>query len=127
MIETYKLVHNKYDVDVASLVKMHTNYVPREGRRGHGLKLYQQRSRLNLRKENFPMRIINIWNELPENVVMSPSVNTFKNRLDKHWSTEHFLYDYTAAIPGHNRAEDRARKFNDDLTTEAPRLQSGTS
>ena len=73
------------------------------------------------------MRIINIWNELPENVVMSPNVNTFKNRLDKHWSTEHFLYDYTAAIPGHNRAEDRAREFNDDLTTEAPRLQSGTS
>ena len=127
MIETYKLVHNKYDVDVSSLVKMHANYVPREGTRGHGLKLYQQRSRLNLRKENFPMRITNIWNELPENVVMSPSVNTFKNRLDKHWSTEHFLYDYRAAIPGNNRAEDRAREFNDDLTTEAPRLQSGTS
>ena len=37
---------------------------------------------------------------------MSPNVNTFKNRLDEHWSTEHFLYDYTAAIPGHNRAEE---------------------
>ena len=73
-------------------------------------------------KENFPMWIINIWKELPENVVMSPNVNTFKNRLDKHWSTEHFLYDYSAAIPGHNGAE-----FNDDLTTEAPRLQSFTS
>ena len=96
-------------------------------RGGYSLKLYQQRSRLNLRKENFPMRILNIWHELPENVVMSPNVNTFKNRLDKHWSTEHFLYDYTAAIPGHNRTEDRAPEFNDDLTTEAPRLQSGTS
>ena len=42
MIETYKLVHNKYDGDVSSLVKMHKNYVPREGMRGHGLKLYQQ-------------------------------------------------------------------------------------
>ena len=84
-------------------------YQEKERSRGHGLILYQPRSRLNLRKENFPMQIINIWNELPENVVMSPSVNTFQNRLDKHWSTEHFLCDYTAAIPGHNRAEDRAR------------------
>ena len=73
---------------------MHTNYILGKVTRGHGLKLYQQRSRLNLRKENVSTRIINIWNYLPAIVVMSPSVNTFKNRLDKHWSTKHFLYDY---------------------------------
>ena len=65
-------------------------------------------------------------------VVNAPSVNSFKNRLDKHWQAERFLYDYTAAVPGQQRAEDRARERDEDLTTEAPgagfmnRRSSGT-
>ena len=25
------------------------------------------------------------WNSLPESIVTAPSLNSFKNRLDKHW------------------------------------------
>jgi len=27
----------------------------------------------------------NLWNSLPDVVVTAPSLNIFKNRLDKHW------------------------------------------
>ena len=28
----------------------------------------------------------NAWNQLPEDVVMAPSLNVFKGQLNKHWS-----------------------------------------
>ena len=47
-------------------------------------------------------------------------VNTFKNRLDRHWRGEDFLYNYEAPVPGHHLAEDRAKRFEHvDLTIEA--------
>ena len=39
MIETYKILHNKYYCDVANIIKLHTNRVSRDGIRGHNLKL----------------------------------------------------------------------------------------
>ena len=30
------------------------------------------------------LRIINEWNKLPQDVVDAPSINTFKNTLDRH-------------------------------------------
>ena len=51
-------------------------------------KICHERSRLNLRKESFPNRAVNMWNFLPEHVVNAPSVDSFKNRLDKQWSNE---------------------------------------
>ena len=35
-------------------------------------------------------------NFLPEHVVNAPSVDSFKNRLDKQWSNEEIVYDYKA-------------------------------
>ena len=35
------------------------------------------------RKYYFSSRVVTDWNALPENVVTAPSINTFKNRLDK--------------------------------------------
>jgi len=33
----------------------------------------------------FSYRILNMWNSLPDYVVMSDAINTVKNRLDAHW------------------------------------------
>ena len=55
----------------------------------------QEKSRLKLRKDSFPK-----WKRaffLPEYVVNAPSVDSFKNRLDKQWSNEEIVYDYEAA------------------------------
>ena len=67
------------------------------GRR-HGMRLYLQRSIKPVRKNSFGVRIVNIWNNLPENIVNSSNVNTFKNRLDKHWENQEILFNYRAEL-----------------------------
>ena len=83
---------------------------------GHSLKLFIERVCINVRKESFSLRVTRLWNDLLEVVVTAPSVNSFKNRLDRHWSTVEFLYNYKAAFPGSRRA---FQGKVEDLTTEA--------
>ena len=101
MIEVYKLLQGKYDSDVSDIVKLHKDSDTREGTRDHSLKLFIEHACTNVRKESFSLIVTRLWNELPEVVV---SVNSFKNRLDRHWSAEEFLYNYKAALPGSRRA-----------------------
>ena len=37
---------------------------------------------------------------MPDFVVKVDSINVFKNCLDKYWSHQDFMFDYTAAIAG---------------------------
>ena len=116
MIETFKLSHYIYYGEYSQLVKLHASHISREGTSGHRFKLCQEGSKLNIRRHSFPVRITKVWNELPDSVVNAPNVNTFKNRLDRHWSGE----DYEAPVPRHSLAEDRAKRFEHvDLTIEA--------
>ena len=39
-------------------------------------------------------------NSLPDYVVMSDTINTFKNRLDAHWKQRDFLFHYRATYTG---------------------------
>jgi hypothetical protein len=50
--------------------------------RGNSMKLFKTRCRLNIRKNFFNQRVIDKWNKLPNNVLQSNTVNTFKNSLD---------------------------------------------
>ncbi len=62
--------------------------------RGHPLKLRKDRSRPDLRKFTFSQRVVNMWNELPAEVVTASSVKMFKTKLEAHlknlprWSPE---------------------------------------
>ena len=63
------------------------NQIRNERTRGHQYKLDKRRTATNKAQSFFTNRIINIWNELPQDVVSAESVNSFKNALDIHHKT----------------------------------------
>ena len=53
--------------------------------RGHSLALVKSHSRLDKRKYTFSQRVVNDWNELPEECINATSVNMFKNKIDQYF------------------------------------------
>ena len=79
----YKLLTGKEKVDYRHFFQPATTQY---SMRGHSMKLYVERCRLNCRKKySFSHRSVTYWNDLPQDVD-APSVNAFKNRLDKMWA-----------------------------------------
>ena len=54
---------------------------------GNGLKLKEERFRLDIRKKFFTTRMMRHWHRLPRDVVDAPSLETLKVRLDGAMST----------------------------------------
>ena len=57
-------------------------WCPATGARGNGHKLKQRKFQLNMRKNFFPLRVMEPWPRLPREVVESPSLEIFQPRLD---------------------------------------------
>ena len=58
--------------------------------RGHNKKIKKLHCRLNPRHYYFSQRVTDWWNKLPKEVINTPSVDSFKNRLNHHFR-DHFL------------------------------------
>ena len=80
-IETFKYLHGKYSVNTVTLLLRHE---PKGmTTRGHSLKLQKRECHSNIRQNFFSFRVVNMWNSLPEEIVMADSVNCFKGRFDR--------------------------------------------
>jgi hypothetical protein len=49
--------------------------------RGNDFKLYKKRFRLDVARYSFGNRVTGVWNTLPNDVILSKSLNTFKGQL----------------------------------------------
>ena len=58
--------------------------------------LQQSHIQYDMRKFSFPNRIIPLWNSLPDYVVSSATLNTFKARLDRFWENQEVRYNWKA-------------------------------
>ena len=81
----YKIIKGKYDKDVITLVKTAEESEVRHSTRTNTKKIVQQRANTELRRNLFSIRVAKVWNRIPQKIVMAPSLNSFKNRLDKYW------------------------------------------
>jgi len=96
MIEAYKVLSGIYDTSVVPEIPIISEYATR----GNSLKIANRRCQYNLRKYSFSVRITNVGNSLPFSVVTAPSVNSFKNRLNKHCTSQELRYDWEAELSG---------------------------
>jgi hypothetical protein len=97
MIETYKILNGIYDSQVLPVLSRNNDCRTR----GNSLKLLHVRSKYDIRKFSFASRIVNLWNSLPDEVVLSDTVNAFKNNLDNHWKNEEMYYNWKTSIAGY--------------------------
>ena len=97
MLEMYKLTHNFYDSEVSDdLIQLRGD--SGHNLRGHKFKI-EKKIIINAKhKHFFCNRVVNVWNKLPPMVVDAPSLNSFKNRLDKLWKNQDLVTNYRAEI-----------------------------
>ena len=78
MIVTYKLLPGLYDEQVTLQLDMAT--IGQHHTRGNSRKLTVMRCRFDLRKYCFrpTNRIVNMWNSLPDNVILADNVNQLR-------------------------------------------------
>ena len=67
--------------------------------------LQKQSSQLKVKHDFFSLRVVDLWNSLPDSVVSVPSLNSFKNRLDTFWK-EYKFSEEAPQIKSHYSTED---------------------
>ena len=96
MIQMFKiLVDSKdgYDKSLPEMFKLSCRG------RGHEKKLFLPGPNKDIRKYNFNIRTVLVWNDLPKYVIASNNVKAFEKNLDEYWKTQDLKFDnYLAEI-----------------------------
>jgi len=79
LIEVFKLSPGNTALSLESFFVMDTG----SRIRGHSVKLRKPHCYKDIRKYFFSLRVINRWNSLPDEVVLSSSINSFKSHLQR--------------------------------------------
>ena len=87
MILTWKILSGK-----CALHAPHIFQLDNSTRRGHSKKLFLPRTRLEVRRRFFSVRVVQDWNSLSEEAVSSQTLNQFKSFLHRDLGQRLFEY-----------------------------------
>ena len=87
LIEVYKIITGKENIECEKFFKFRVN----SNTRGNSMKIYKPRLKKSIlqRVNFFSIRVVNAWNELPDYVISSTGINSFKNNLDRYYRRRH--------------------------------------
>ena len=85
LIEVFKIMHGYENLERSKFFLLESEVHGYSTRR-HGLSIKTPDTITTRRKKFFDIRIINDWNKLPESIVYSSSIGSFKRALDGHYS-----------------------------------------
>ena len=80
LIEAYKIINNYYHIKPDNIFTKLLSSTTR----GHTLKFFKPRINTTRRQHFFNIRVINHWNNLPQDIVSAKSISSFKTKLDNH-------------------------------------------
>ena len=89
VIQVFRIIKNIDSITLEDFFKLDTGIT-----RGNYMKLVKPRSSTSIKLNSFSHRIINDWNDLPNKVVLSTSLNMFKSNLNSYWSSKSFKLEY---------------------------------
>lgn len=75
----YKIVYHLVEVDSTEFFCFHSD----NRTRGHNLRLVKPSCVLDVRKYCFNFRVVDLWNNLPQNIVNLSTLNSFKSALNQ--------------------------------------------
>ena len=87
-----KYLHGIYRDDCSDLLPLHE--LSSLTTRGHSLKLEKRSNRTQLRQNYFSNRVVNMCNNLTQVVVIAPTVNCFKERVDRHSAENRYSMEW---------------------------------
>ena len=93
LIEVYTIIKRCYDREDSSFLKLMNETGLRYSSRINSNKIVHQHVKSNKRKYAFTLWVSRIWNKLPDTVVNAPTLNTFKNRLDRYWKNQDLFFN----------------------------------
>ena len=92
--------------------------------RGNQYKLYQNQSRLDIRKYFFTNRVVTAWKSLPDYVVTVKKHCFFKKHLDKFWSNQSIYFNFEPELEG---TESRSHSVNVQFDVEKEAQPASTT
>ena len=94
MIEMFKLSPDLYNKETISyFLDFRHRHTRKLNFGGHQFNLYKESCKKDAKRYSLKCRITNQWNNLPEAIAATPSLNTIKNRLDKLWECDGVMFD----------------------------------
>lgn len=88
MIHVFKLQKGFFDPTLPEIFTQN-----KRSSKGHDQKIVTKRGTKDIRKYNFSVRAIEMWNSLSQECVDAESILQFEKALDDHWKHQEVLYD----------------------------------